>query len=136
MCLAMDNMYSCKYVLSMVYPLFLLLQRFYCCFALLLALSVTTMLTMTSQQEGHYNLKNSKHTHTHTHTHTTFIIRCTSFSGTHTLALEVSLSAVVNQIQFCWGFIFYTADCTQPSLLHSNHTHSLNGFTCSLTRSR
>jgi len=98
----MDNTYSCKYVLPMVYPLFLLLQRLYCCFALLLTSSVTTTLAMTSQQEGHYSLKNSQHTHTHTHTHTTFTIRCTSFSGTHTLALEVSLSAGVNQIQFCW----------------------------------
>jgi len=107
--LALRYVAVCNYVLSMVYPLFLLLQRLYCCFSL----SPPCWLWLLGKKDTIiWRIHN-------THTHTTFTMRCTSFSGTHTLAVEVRLSAVVNRIQFCWGFILYTGDCTQPSLLHS-----------------
>ena len=61
---------------SMYYPWFTPLHaiiKVVLLFRTLINLSVTTTLAMTSQQEGHYNLKNSQHTHTHTHTYIYYI---------------------------------------------------------------
>jgi len=88
----------CTHV-SMYHPWFTpspAITKLYCCFTLLLALLVTTTLTMTPQQ-GHYNLKNSQHTHI-------LHSQCNALHSPVHILLHwtVSLSAGVNQIQFCW----------------------------------
>ena len=106
---------------SMYHPWFTPSSRYYKVVLLFHTLIsfVSYHRAMTSQQ-GHQNLKNSQHTHTYYIHNAMHFILWYTFSCTGGQPFSCS-----SQIQFCWGFILYTVDCTQPSLLHSNHTHSL-----------